>query len=85
MKYTAQMMIKELRNNHPQVLEKFAVKASDRTHQVWQRRPLSISLWNQKVFKQKLDYIHNNLVEAGMCDHPYQYKYCSAAFYWKTK
>ena len=31
MKYTAQMIIKDLRNNHIEVLEKFKVKASDRT------------------------------------------------------
>jgi putative transposase len=81
MRYTAQMMLKELRNKYPQVLEKFAVKASDRTHQVWERRPLSTSLWNQQVFKQKLDYIHNNPVDAGMCEYPYDYRYSSACFY----
>ena len=81
MKYTAQMILKELRNNHPHVLEKFVVKASDRKHQVWERRRLSTSLWNQQVFKQKLDYINNNPVEAGLCEHPYQYRYSSASFY----
>ena len=44
MKFTAQMIIKELRNNHPKVLEKFLVKASDRKYQIWERNPLSISL-----------------------------------------
>ena len=81
MKYTAQMILKELRNNHPQVLEKFVVKASDRIHQIWERRPLCTSLWNQQVFKQKLDYIHNNPVEAGRCEYPYNYRYSSASFY----
>lgn len=81
MKYTAQMMLKELRNNHPQVLEQFVVKARDRIHQIWERRPLCTSLWNQQVFKQKLDYIHNNPVEAGMCEYPYNYRYSSASFY----
>ena len=32
MKFTAQMIIKDLRNNHKEVLEKFKVKASDRTY-----------------------------------------------------
>src|SRR5690242_15910405 len=31
MKFTAQMIMKDLRNNHKEVLEKFKVKASDRT------------------------------------------------------
>ena len=30
MKYTSQMIIKDLRNNHPAVLERFLVKAKDR-------------------------------------------------------
>ncbi len=59
MKYTAQMIIKDLRNNHQEVLEIFKVKASDRKYQIWERKPLSISLWTQPVFKQKLDYIHS--------------------------
>ena len=65
MKYTAQMILKDMRNNHAAVLEKFLVNAQDRKYQVWERRPLSVSLWNQKLFKQKLDYIHNNPVSAG--------------------
>ena len=85
MKYTAQMIIKDLRNNHEVVLEKFRVKASDRTYQIWERNALSVSLWNQLVFKQKLTYIHNNPVVAGLCNLPEEYKYSSAAFYEKGK
>ena len=80
MKFTAQMIIKELRNNHPKVLEKFLIKASDRKYQIWERNPLSISLWNQNVFKQKMDYIHNNPVAAGLCQFASDYHYSSASF-----
>ena len=34
MKYTAQMMLKELRNNHIKVLELFRVNTSDRKYQI---------------------------------------------------
>jgi REP element-mobilizing transposase RayT len=34
-KYSAQMIRKDLRNNHKEVLEMFSVKASDRKYQVW--------------------------------------------------
>ena len=84
MKYTAQMIIKDLRNNHQEVLEIFKVKASDRKYQIWERKPLSVSLWLQSVFKQKLDYIHLNPVVAGICKFPEEYKYSSASFYIKT-
>jgi REP element-mobilizing transposase RayT len=83
MKYTAQMILKDMRNNHTAVLEKFLVNGQDRKYQVWERRPLSVSLWNQKVFKQKLDYIHNNPVSAGLCTFPSDYEYSSASFYLK--
>ena len=85
MKYTAQMIIKDLRNLHTAVLERFIVKASDRKYQIWDRNPLSIALWNQEVFKQKLDYILNNPLEAGLCNFPADYHYSSAAFYYQQK
>lgn len=81
MKYTSQMMLKELRNNYTQVLELFKVNAKDRKYQVWERNALSVSLFNRKVFLQKLDYIHNNPVRAGLCLVPEDYKYSSASFY----
>ena len=83
MKFTAQMIIKDLRNNHKEVLETFKVKASDRTYQIWERNALSTSLWNQGVFKQKLNYLHNNPLVAGLCRFPEEYKYSSASFYQK--
>lgn len=74
MKYTAQMLIKDLRNNHNEVLERFKVKASDRKYQIWERNALSVALWSQIVFRQKLNYIHANPVVAGVCQFPEQYK-----------
>jgi REP element-mobilizing transposase RayT len=82
MKYTAQMILKELRNNHQRVLQLFEVNAKDRRYQIWERNPLSVSLFSKKVFEQKLDYIHNNPVRAGLCLLPETYKYSSAAFYY---
>ena len=83
MKYTAQMIIKDLRNNHKEVLEKCLVKAIDRKYQVWERNALSVALWTQAVFKQKLQYIHANPVVAGLCGFAEDYKFLSAAFYEK--
>ena len=45
MNYTAQMMLKELRNHHPEIMEGFRVDASDRKHLIWERNPLSVALW----------------------------------------
>ena len=38
------------------------VGLSDRKYQFWQRNSLSIDLWTDYVFMQKLEYIHNNPV-----------------------
>jgi len=35
----------------------------------------------QAVFIQKLAYIHNNPVVAGLCQFPEEYRYSSASFY----
>ncbi|MGI8952867.1 MAG: transposase [Chitinophagaceae bacterium] len=85
MKYTAQIILKELRNNHPKVLEILKVNAKDRKYQVWERNSLSISLWSRPVFMQKLEYLHNNPIRAGLCKYPENYKYSSASFYLTAK
>ena len=45
------------------MLGEFLVEAKDRTYQIWERNSLSIDLWTEKVFIQKLNYIHNNFAE----------------------
>ncbi len=85
LKYTAQMMLKELRNNHPNVLALFKVKVADRKHQIWERNPLSVPLWNRSVFEQKLTYIHYNPVRANLAPLPQAYRFSSATFYMAGK
>ena len=53
----------------------------DRTYQIWKREPLSIELFTEKVFMQKLEYIHQNPVIAGLVNFAEAYKYSSAKFY----
>ncbi|HTD92751.1 MAG TPA: hypothetical protein VK644_03020 [Chitinophagaceae bacterium] len=81
LKYTAQKIKLDLKVKHPAVLEHFRVGAIDREYQFWQRKSLSIELRTHKVYLQKLDYIHDNPVKAGLCRLPEQYKYSSAQFY----
>ncbi len=45
------------------------------------REPLSIELITKFVFMKKLEYIHYNLVDAGLCNVPEEYYYSSAKFY----
>ena len=46
--------------------------------QFWQQNNKPIEIWSLKVFEQKLNYIHNNPVEAGFVTDPIDWKYSSA-------
>ncbi len=81
MKYTAQKIKFDLQKTNPQYLEKFKVKAKDCEYQIWKRLPLSVELFTEKGYVQKIDYIHNNPVRAGLCKYPEEYKYSSAKYY----
>ncbi len=81
LKFVSQTIIRELRDNDPEELANYYVGAKDRNYQVWERNPLSVPLWSEDVMKQKLAYLHNNPVRAGLCEHTEDYKYSSAAVY----
>jgi len=80
LKFTAQTIIRELRNE-PEVLQQYFVGARDRKYQIWERNPLAVSLWSENVLKQKLVYLHNNPVRAGLCAYAEEYKYSTASLY----
>ena len=84
MKFTAQQMKFKLQKEDPVGLERYRVNAKDRTYQFWERNPLSVDLWSQSVFDQKLDYIHNNPVQPKwrLAERPEDYRYSSAGFYY---
>jgi len=81
LKYTAQKIKADLRKYDPDFLEDFRVNAKDRKYQFWERNPLSVELRTHAVFLQKLEYIHQNPVRAGLCSLPEEYKYSSAGLY----
>jgi REP element-mobilizing transposase RayT len=81
LKYTAQRIKHDLRKNNPDSLTAYETNANDRIYQFWKRRALSIELRTDKVYQQKLEYIHQNPVKAGLCKFPEDYKYSSASFY----
>lgn len=81
LKYTAQKILKNLKDNNAELYETLRVDAKDRKYQVWKRNPLSVPLRTEAVVKQKLDYIHENPVKAGLCKHPEDYLFSSAYFY----
>lgn len=81
LKFTAQQIKEDLLRHHPVVLQQFRVNAKDRRYQFWERNALSVDLWTEKVIWQKLVYIHQNPVRAGLCNRPEEYRYSSALLY----
>ena len=83
LKYTAQQIKFDLQKNNPKLLEEFRVDTADRQYQFWERNPLSVDLFSEKVFDQKFDYIHNNPLQEKwkLAEYPEEYKYSSAKFY----
>lgn len=81
LKFTAQTIRFDLMKNHPVVLSQFKVNLKDRKYQFWKRNALSVDLFTDAVFRQKLDYIHRNPVKAGICETPEEYPWSSARFY----
>ncbi len=81
MKYTAQQILLDLRKNHKQVLEHFYVGAKDRMYQIWERNALSIEVHSNETMLQKMNYLHNNPIKAGLCNEAIDYKYSSASLY----
>ena len=78
---TAKKIKKDLDIHHPEVLKLFISTQKDRDYHFWKRRHLPIDLYTPAVFDQKIDYIHNNPVSAGLCELPEQYLFSSARYY----
>ena len=81
MKFTAQQIKFALAIDNPVLLEQCKVNKTDREYQIWKRKPLSIELGSEKIFLQKLEYIHYNPVKANICNYPEDYHFSSALFY----
>jgi putative transposase len=62
-----------------------AANSNNTNNQFWQQHNKPIELWSAAVIQQKIDYIHNNPVEAGFVDNDYDYLYSSARDYCGTK
>ena len=83
LKYTAHNFKKLLKKERPESLSPYAVSATNKSYEFWQRDSLAIRLYTKDVAMQKLKYIHNNpLAEHwNLVKDPSDYKYSSASYY----
>lgn len=63
------------------MLKAGAANSNNKTYQLWRNDNHPIELHSNEVIKQKLDYIHNNPVEAGIVEKQEDYLYSSARNY----
>ncbi len=83
LKFTAQMIIMDLKITQPDLLNEYYVGSKDRKYQIWERNPLTVNIWDEGIIIQKIEYIHQNPVKAGLCTYADEYRYSSASFYSK--
>ena len=62
-------------------ISNYKTNSPDREYQFWKRKSLSIELFSPNVLLQKLNYIHQNPVRAGLCEMAENYYFSSASFY----
>ena len=58
-----------------------AANSNNTKNQFWQQHNNPIELWSPAVIQQKMDYTHDNPVEAGFVENDYEYLYSSARDY----
>lgn len=83
LKFTAREILQQVKVSNPGLYTQLQVQAADRSHQVWKRDSMSIDLYTDKFFQQKLNYIHANPCQPkwNLVSHPADYCFSSAAFY----
>ncbi len=86
-KYTSKKIVKAIQGNPQESRKEWLLWMFERAgkkksnivkRQFWQHHNKPIELWSAKVIQQKIDYIHNNPVQAGFVTVPTQWKYSSA-------
>ncbi len=83
LKYTAHEFKKHLLIKGSNELSKYAVNASNKNYEFWQRDSVAVHLFTEQVAYQKLDYIHFNPCSKKwmLVNDPTEYVYSSAKYY----
>ncbi len=80
-RFTSKKIIEYWQMKNPEVMDKLTHYSGAQKHKAWMDRFDDVYLYSPKVCYTKLRYINNNPVERGLCEHPQDYQYSSAAFY----
>ena len=78
---TARRIIDHLKiNNHSSSLAKLRHQPRDRNYKysLWQTEKNVLPIFSERMFMEKLNYTHQNPVQAGLASHASEYKWSSA-------
>lgn len=64
-------------NQNRQDIRDWLAHTSDGHRQLWQDGKHDFFLWSERLIYQKMDYIHNNPLKAGLAQHANEYPYSS--------
>jgi putative transposase len=81
LKFTAQQIKFRIIDSDPAELQYYKSTQRDRQYHFWERRPWKATMYNRRIAIQKLTYMHNNPVKAGLCALPEDYYYSSCRYY----
>ena len=72
-----------LKANNPSEFELYNVEESNRKQRYWKRDALAIKIFSREMAQQKIEYIHNNPLQAhwNLANDPEKYYYSSAYDY----
>ena len=56
-------------------------RTTNKTYQVWTHENHAVYLHGPKFIREKIDYLHNNPIRAGLVEKPEDYLYSSARYY----
>jgi len=89
-RFTSKAIVKAIKDNPREsrkelLLEQFlregAKSSNVKKYQFWRHDNKPIELWSNHIIDQKINYIHNNPVKAGIVFKPEDYVYSSAKDY----
>jgi REP element-mobilizing transposase RayT len=89
-RFTSKKLVKAIQNNpkesrKEELLKAFQSEAEKRSnvwhYQFWRHDNKPIELWSNKVISKKINYVHQNPVEAGLVFRAKDYVYSSAVDY----
>jgi putative transposase len=93
-KFTSKQIIKAIEENQHESRREWMLKIfrqhgesniRNTNYQFWRQDNQPQELYSSAFIFQKINYIHNNPVEAGIVDKPEQYLYSSARDYFHTR